>query len=393
MSQAIAGAATVNEGVRRVRVSDCLQEVTAGVGSSWKNYRVLGATRDGLAPAKEAVGKQPERYKLVEPGSIFYNPMRILIGSIAFLDEGQEAGVTSPDYVVFKSRPGIIHPRWLYYWLRSDLGAAFIKTLARGAVRERMLFRRFAAAEFFLPPYEAQLEFASQVLPVERACAAAEVQLEAAKALPAAYFRAVFNSPETQKWPSKRVRDLCQRIDYGFSASADFTVTEPRFLRITDIQNGNVDWEKVPGCQISSSEEAANKLADEDIVFARTGATTGKSFLIRRPPRAVFASYLIRLRPSGEIAADYLYAFFQSDSYWKQIRASARGGAQPNVNASLLGAIIVPTPYIAEQERVVAILQRQMTAVERTSKGLEAQLATIHKLPATLLRRAFGGEL
>jgi len=70
-----------------------------------------------LAPAKEPVGKDPTRYKLVEPGTIFYNPMRILLGSVAMIDEGDAPGITSPDYVVFTTRPGTLHPRWFYYWL------------------------------------------------------------------------------------------------------------------------------------------------------------------------------------------------------------------------------------------------------------------------------------
>lgn len=162
------------------------------MGPSWSSYRVLGATRDGLAPAKEPVGKSPERYKLVEPGTIFYNPMRILLGSIALLDEGQPPGITSPDYVVFKARPGILHHRWFYYWLRSDAGAAFIRTLARGAVRERMLFRRLAAAEIDAPPYDAQLAFARHMEPVERARAATQEQLAAINAVPAALLRRAF---------------------------------------------------------------------------------------------------------------------------------------------------------------------------------------------------------
>ena len=85
--------------LQRVRLGDALIEVSTGVGTEWKRYRVIGATRNGAAPAKEKVGKSPDRYKLVEPGTIFYNPMRILIGSIAMLDEGQEPGITSPDYV------------------------------------------------------------------------------------------------------------------------------------------------------------------------------------------------------------------------------------------------------------------------------------------------------
>jgi type I restriction enzyme S subunit len=186
---------------------------------------------------------------------------------------------------------------------------------------------------------------------------------------------------------------LCSRIDYGYTASADFTIAEPKFLRITDIQDGNVDWNKVPGCRISAAEEASNLLADGDIVFARTGGTTGKSFLIRQPPkRAVFASYLIRLRPNESVLPDYLYAFFQSDDYWKQVWANARGGAQPNVNATLLGEITLPVLPLAQQACVSAYLQGQMSKIQRARKALEAQLDSIRKLPAALLREVFSAK-
>ena len=70
---------------QKVLLGDVLTEVKAGIGKDWAKYPVMGATRDGLAPAKERPGKSPQRYKPVFPGTIFYNPMRILIGSIAFV--------------------------------------------------------------------------------------------------------------------------------------------------------------------------------------------------------------------------------------------------------------------------------------------------------------------
>jgi type I restriction enzyme S subunit len=195
------------------------------------------------------------------------------------------------------------------------------------------------------------------------------------------------NLPDGWKWV--KLKEICERIDYGFTASADFSITEPRFLRITDIQNGQVNWTKVPGCKISFREEETNKLIDGDIVFARTGGTTGKSFLIKQPPRSVFASYLIRLRLNNDISAEYIYAFLQSNSYWQQIRQSARGGAQPNVNAQLLGSIILPLPPLAEQKRIAAILNEQMEAVEKARKATEAQLESAKELPAAYLRAVF----
>jgi len=248
-----------------------------------------------------------------------------------------------------------------------------------------------------LPPLPEQQRIAAilteQMAAVEQARAAAEAQLAAAKELPAAYLHAVFESDEAQRWQTLQVINLCEQIDYGYTASADFSLSEPHFLRITDIQDGRVDWQTVPGCKIDTSEEAANILADGDIVFARTGATTGKSFLIKNPPRAVFASYLIRLRPTAAVLAEYMYLFFQSHSYWQQIQASARGAAQPNVNATLLGQITLPLAPIDKQKEVVVQVSEQLTAVDQTRKALEDRLDTINQLPAALLRKAFSGEL
>lgn len=144
-------------------LGDVLDEVKRGAGANWAEYPVLGATRSGLAPAREPVGKTPERYKPVFTGTVFYNPMRILIGSIAMVDDDDKPGITSPDYVVLRGRAGLVDSRWFYYWLRSPEGERCIASLARGAVRERMLFNRLAEGEIKLPPYAVQVK-ASQAL-------------------------------------------------------------------------------------------------------------------------------------------------------------------------------------------------------------------------------------
>jgi type I restriction enzyme, S subunit len=137
-------------------LGEVLDEVKQGIGASWADYPVLGATRDGLAPAKEPPGKKPERYKPVFPGTVFYNPMRILIGSIALVDDDDPPGLTSPDYVALQGKKGVVDTRWFYCWLRSPLGEQCILSLARGAVRERMLFNRLAEGEIELPDFTVQ---------------------------------------------------------------------------------------------------------------------------------------------------------------------------------------------------------------------------------------------
>jgi type I restriction enzyme S subunit len=150
---------------KKYKLIDVLTEIKKGIGETWKNSLVLGATRNGLALAKEPPGKNPQRYKPVLSGTVFYNPMRILIGSIAFVDEDDMTGITSPDYVVLQGKKGLLDSRWFYYWLRSPLGEKCILSLARGAVRERMLFNRLAEGEIDLPEFPNQI-IASESLKV-----------------------------------------------------------------------------------------------------------------------------------------------------------------------------------------------------------------------------------
>src|SRR5207248_6853799 len=168
-------------------------------------------------------------------------------------------------------------------------------------------------------------------------------------------------------------------IQYGHTASAVAKPTGPKFLRITDIQNGAVDWDSVPSCDITREDVPKYRLANGDLVFARTGATTGKSFLIGECPDAVFASYLIRVRASKDIDPRYLAFFFQSPDYWRQIEQGKRGIGQPNVNGKTLGQIEVPLLPLKEQELIVAEIEKQFTR-------LDAGVASLKRVQVALKR-------
>ena len=191
-------------------------------------------------------------------------------------------------------------------------------------------------------------------------------------------------------WKVYSLSALSDSIMYGVTASASMKPIGPRFLRITDIQGGMVKWENVPYCAISDKEMRENALQSGDIVFARTGATTGKSYLIRDCPKdAVFASYLIRVRPGQKVDPFYLSGYFQSRAYWFQISETASGSAQPGVNATKLGRLQVPLPPLSLQQRFAHIVHKfeRLRAQQR-----EAQRQAEH-LFQTLLHRAFRGEL
>lgn len=184
---------SLSEGkTKQVSLGECLEEVKKGIGDTWAQYRLLGATRGGIAPAKEGVGKNPERYKLVDELTVFYNPMRILLGSIAFVDEGDEPGITSPDYVVIKGKQKLLHSRWFYYWFRSRYGMNLINSLSRGAVRERILFNRLSKGEIEIPDWETQLRTAKKLKGIESLQQTISNQMDTINLIPTSLLRKAF---------------------------------------------------------------------------------------------------------------------------------------------------------------------------------------------------------
>lgn len=184
--------------------------------------------------------------------------------------------------------------------------------------------------------------------------------------------------------------EICESIDYGVTASASSAPIGPKFLRITDIQDGNVNWDSVPYCVSDERKLVSSKLIAGDIVFARTGATTGKSFLISScPANAVFASYLIRVRPSRSVIPTYLGHFFNSPNYWNQISLKAVGAAQPGINASKLKELEIPLPPLEEQKRIAAILD-QADALRRLRRRALDRLNTLGQ---AIFHEMFGDRL
>ena len=175
-----------------------------------------------------------------------------------------------------------------------------------------------------------------------------------------------FTIPESWKWC--HMEGITHRIHYGFTASATNT-GNAKLLRITDIQDGCVNWEIVPFCEVPEKKLASSKLKENDVVIARTGGTIGKSFLLTGVSDvAVFASYLIRLIPNVEVVdTRYLMVYLNSPEYWKQLKEMSRGTGQPNVNAKSLSTLLVPLPSLAEQKRIVTKVEGLLKQVDALS--------------------------
>ncbi len=286
-------------------------------------------------------------------------------------------------------------PRFLFYGVNDHLKA--IEDVTGYATVKHLSSKQILDIEFLVPPLTEQqrivgvLDEAFEGLATAKANA--ETNLQNARALFESHLQSVFTQ-RGKGWMEKRLGDLSQ-INYGYTESASAQKVGPHFLRITDIRDNRVDWATVPFCPIDKKDLPKYKLADGDIVFARTGATTGKSYLVTVPPDAVFASYLIRVRlQEKELLPKFVDLFFQTHSYWDTIRAGVSGSAQGGFNATKLAELLIPFPHsLKEQEAIAEKLSFFAKETQRLTHIYEQKLTALEALKKSLLHQAFSGEL
>ena len=168
-----------------------------------------------------------------------------------------------------------------------------------------------------------------------------------------------------KNWCWCRWGALSESIQYGYNAPAQ-TQGRIRMVRISDIQDNTVLWDSVPFCNIDEEEIDTYKLESGDILFARTGGTVGKSYLVQVVPvEAVYAGYLIRTRYSKVLSPEYLKFFMESELYWNQLRAGTIATAQPNCNGKTLSKMLLPVPPASEQFRIAQKIQELFSICEQ----------------------------
>ncbi len=302
-----------------------------------------------------------------------------------------------------------LHSEYIYYWLLFKRHK--IRQMGSGSTFAEISGSRAKQIPLIIVPLAEQKRFANVIKKLFAQVINAKERLDNVAETMKHFRRSVLNAACTGKltedwrkqksdveapedWPAKTVKEVTEKIQYGFTASSNYNIKGVKFLRITDIQNGKVDWGSVPSCEISKDKIPKYLLEKGDIVFARTGATTGKSFLIVDCPEAVFASYLIRVKPNlNEIIPSFLYIFFQSDHYWTQISEKLSGSAQPSCNATKLANLEFNKPTLVEQQEIVCRVERLFELSDKIEGRILRAREKVEKLTQSILAKAFRGEL
>ncbi len=177
-----------------------------------------------------------------------------------------------------------------------------------------------------------------------------------------------------QEWEVKRLVDLCHNTgDYGINAPAvSYSDTLPTYLRITDIDNWGkfIKADKVSVNHPNSSQYILN---EGDIVFARTGATVGKTYLYdSKDGELVYAGFLIRFSPNVEKTHPYhIKTYTETSAYWNWVRIISQRSGQPGINSVEYGSMKLPVPPLAEQKKIAEILGVWDEAIEKQNLLIE----------------------
>ena len=322
------------------------------------NYPVYSVTNsNGFCTeyfTKDVSSEDKTNYKIVPFGYFAYNPSRINVGSID-CQEAEEAVIVSPLYNVFKCSKSL-DAHYLKYFFKSRYGANLINSNTSGSVRANLKFKTLC--EFEIP--------ALSLLEQERAVGL----FERINNLITVEKRSLFLLNELIKsrfnelfmhenFPKIRLDQVSlSKGEYGAgSASIEYDCTRPRYVRITDInEDGTLNDDCV--CSKVLSDDKEYKLSYGDFLFARMGATVGKTYAFLSGNQ-IYAGYLIKYKLDlDKINPHFLFWYTRQSEYWDWVKLKQSGAAQPGINAKKYDSLEIPLIPIEKQNEFALFVEQ-----------------------------------
>lgn len=317
---------------------------------------------------KEVASDNKKTYKIVPRHAFAYNPSRINVGSVDY-QHCEDKVIVSPLYNVFTVNENII-PEYLYYYLKSPSTIKRIKTIASGSVRDNLKLSTLYEFPIEVPSISKQKKILNILREIRFSIDCRKKELEQLDNLIKARFVEMFGERKNRRTLQEF---SIGKSGYGAaSASVSYDPTRPRYVRITDINDdGTLNNDFV--CSINKQDDINYKLEKGDFLFARMGATVGKTYY--KGGSQIYAGYLIRFKLDPEkLLPEYLYTYTQTEEYLDWVKLNQSGAAQPGINAQKYSSLQIPVASIEEQKefvRFVSQVDKSKFAVQNTVQGIQ----------------------
>ncbi|OGJ90703.1 MAG: hypothetical protein A2487_15290 [Candidatus Raymondbacteria bacterium RifOxyC12_full_50_8] len=327
---------------------------------------------------KQLIGSEaPSRArKVVNENDVLVSTVRPNLNAVAKVSAAMNDEICSTGFCVLRPDQKKLDPDYLFYFTRHPSFIQYLTDRATGASYPAVSDKIILEAKIPLPPLPEQRRIADLLSRAEAALHKRREAMRLADELLKSVFLEMFGDPvrNEKSWEVKSLEDSCERKgQYGSGASAiPFNNAKPRYIRITDI---NEDGTLNNDCVSPSTDEAEWAdciLKDGDILFARSGATVGKTYHYRKQDGfTIFAGYLIRFRPNPKILhPEYLFYFTKTEAYNKWVKSKQKVVAQPNINANQYGnELILPMPPLEMQRQFAVTVEKSEKLKEKQRKS------------------------
>jgi len=330
-----------------------------------------------------------------QKGDVLYTKVGTT-GIARAIDTNQEFSIFVSVALLRPDRNEVIH-EYLEKVLNSPICREQAKALTQGVGNQNLVIKDLKRIEFPLSPLPEQKRIAAKIQDlmqeVERARTACEKQLEAAKALPAAYLQEVFKSEEAEKWERKRLKDVCEIITGSTPRTDDPTNWNGDILWATPNDMGKLTEFIIDNTERKISEKGfkscSTKLLPPGSVLLTTRAPIGHLAINTKTicTNQGFKSFI----PSPQIHDWFL--FFALKYFVPVLQSMGRGQTFTEISKRQVESFEIPLPPLLVQQRIAAELKEKMAQVEKLRISIERQLEVINALPQAILSKAFGGKL
>ena len=379
---------------KKVKLGEVLKEVNER-NKGEKVKRVLSVTNSrGFVSQEEYFegtvhSANISNYKIVRKNQFAYNPSRVNVGSIDILKD-YEYGALSPMYIVFEVDTTKLLPDYFKYYFETNRFFENVKNNTQGSVRNSLSFKALADFDYLLPPIEEQEKIVKILKNVDSIIQKYINVLEEKDNFIKSQFVDMLENKEFEEKTLDEISIISG--EYGSNVSAmEYDETLPRYVRITDItENGKLNKNSFAS---PKNETNIDKylLQYGDILFARTGATVGKTYLYEESDgNCIYAGYCIRFRLNTKIVnPEYIFRYTQTRQYLKWVDIVKRGGAQPNINSKQYGSITIPIPPMELQNKFAEIVKQ----VDKQKLLLEQQKQNYENLKRGLMQKLLTGKV
>jgi type I restriction enzyme, S subunit len=331
---------------------------------------------------------------LAFPGDLIFT-QRGTLGQVALIPELArfDRYVISQSQMKLTPDADLVDRNYLYHYFRAPrtVEKLLSETQSTGVPHINLgILKRFRV---LVPPLAEQRRIAEILDKADALRAKRRAALAQLDTLTQSIFLDMFGDPvRNPKWPVQPLGSLLSSLRYGPRFyNETYADNGVRIVRISDLtESGSLDFASMPKLAVSNAELAKSALKAGDIIFARTGATVGKTAVVRASdPACIAGAYFIVMRFNKSIEPIYARSVLSSASIREIVARRSRQAAQQNFSGPGLRQLPMSLPPISMQRTYAATLD----VIDRLSGTQQSSQKEVERLFASLQHRAFRGEL